>query len=249
MNGFFQQNVLLRNYIDTAKINNFDFSGSTNTTIGFVVQNANNTITTTNESLNFVGSPGADVFEASIGAATMLGGAGADNLKGSISNSTYIAGQSGIDTVELIATNTSTDTVSYQDIKTANNANNVTNFVAFLDDVNNAGRIRQDKLEFDADTVTNFNAGVTVQQKTFAELQDLLGTAAADNTMLVDANPENQDLSNHGKSWVALDNANGKLFYSQDGNFAVNAQQIGAITFLNNDATEFLSTQNVTVIA
>ena len=97
--------------------------------------------------------------------------------------------------------------------------------------------------------MTNFNAGVTVQQKTFAQLEPLLGTPAADNHMLVDADPDNQDLSQHGKSWVALDNVNGELFYSQDGNFAANAELIGTITFVNNDPAEFLSNQNVTVIA
>ena len=251
LNGLFQQNVIIRNYIDTAQINNFNFSGSTNNAIGFVVQNANNaTATTTNEPLNFVGSPGVDTFEASIGAATILGGDGNDNLKGSISNSTYIQGQTGTDTIELIATNMSTDVVSYQDIKLTNDANNVTNFVAFLDSVNNPNNNRHDKLEFDADTVTNFNAGVTVEQKTFAELQPLLGTPAADNNMLVQADPQNENLSLHGKSWIALDNTDGLLYYSQDGNFAVNAQTIGQITFLNNnDATEFLSTENVTIIA
>jgi len=249
LNGIFQQNVIIRNYIDTAQINNFDFSGSTNNAIGFVVQNANNNVVVTNESLNFVGSPGGDTFDANIGAATMLGGAGDDNLNGSTSNSTYIAGETGADTVALNATNTATDTVSYQDIKTANNANNVTNFVAFLDTANNANQNSHDKLEFDADTVTNFNAGVTVEQKTFAQLEPLLGTAAADNNMLVDANPDAQDLSLHGKSWIALDNVNGELFYSQDGNFAANAQLIGTIAFVNNDPAEFLSTENVTVVA
>ena len=249
LDGFFQQDVQLTNYIDTALINNFDFSDSTNTAIGFVVQNANNNEDQTTEPLNFLGSPGGDTFEANIGAATMRAGAGDDELKGSTSNSTYVAGQTGTDTIELIATNAATDIVSYQDIETDNNANNVANFVAFLDTTNNPTQNEHDKLEFDADTVTNFNAGVTVQQKTFAQLEPLLGTPAADNHMLVDADPDNQDLSQHGKSWVALDNVNGELFYSQDGNFAANAELIGTITFVNNDPAEFLSRQNVTVIA
>ena len=38
LNGFFLQDVQLTNYIDNAQINHFDFSGSTNTAIGFVVE-------------------------------------------------------------------------------------------------------------------------------------------------------------------------------------------------------------------
>ncbi len=165
VNGFFLQNVKLSNYIDSAQINDFDFSGSTNTAIGFVVENNENNIKFTTEDLTFVGSPGADVFEASIGATTMHGGAGGDNLTGSTSNSSYLAGEQGIDTIALIADNDSTDIISYQDIITDNNANNVTNFVGFRDAANNPSQNSHDKLEFDADTVTNFQAERTVKQK------------------------------------------------------------------------------------
>ena len=202
----------------------------------------------TTEDLKFFGSPGADKLEASIGATTMHGGAGDDELKGSTSNSSYIAGEQGTDTIELVANNDSTDIVSYQDITTDNNANNITNFVAFLDAANNPTQNSHDKLEFDADTVTNFQAGTTVQQKTFAQLQAILGSGAANNHMLVDADPDTRDLSVHGKSWVALDNVTGDLFFSQDGNFAANAEQIGNINFVSNP-TEFLSNRNVNVVA
>ena len=249
VNGFFLQNVELSNYIDSAQINHFDFSGSTNTAIGFVVKNNNNNIKFTTEDLTFIGSPGADVFEASIGATTMHGGAGDDTLTGSTSNSSYLAGEQGVDTMDLVADNDSTDIISYQDIITDANANNVTNFVGFLDAVNNPSQNSHDKLEFDADTVTNFQAGTTVKQKTFAQLQPLLGTGEANNHMLVDNNPLARDLSMHGKSWVALDSATGELFFSQDGNFNGNAEKIGEIDFANNDPTKFLSNRNVTVVA
>ena len=136
----------------------------------------------------------------------------------------------------------------YQDIKSDANANNVTNFVAFLDAANNPTQNSHDKLEFDSDTVTNFQAGTTVQQKTFAQLQAILGTGAANNHMLVDVDPDTRDLSVHGKSWVALDNVTGDLFFSQDGNFAANAEQIGNINFVSNP-NEFLSNRNVNVVA
>ena len=62
--------------------------------------------------------------------------------------------------------------------------------------------------------------------------------------------PDQRDLSVHGnKSWVALDNVTGDLFFSQDGNFAANAEQIGNINFVGNDPTEFLSNRNVNVVA
>ena len=249
VNGFFLQDVQLTNYIDNAQINHFDFSGSTNTAIGFVVENANNNVNFTTEDLTFFGSPGADRLEASIGATSMHGGAGDDDLTGSSSNSSYIAGERGVDTINLVANNAATDIVSYEDIKSDANANNVTNFVAFLDAANNPTQNSHDKLEFDADTVTNFQAGTTVQQKTFAQLQAILGTGAANNHMLVDADPDTRDLSVHGESWVALDNVTGDLFFSQDGNFAANAEQIGNINFVNNDPTEFLSNRNVNVVA
>ena len=248
INGFFTGNVALANFFDNAQISSFDFGGSTNTSIGFTVNPATNAFQTfSNEPLNFTGSPGNDTFIASIAAATMVGGNGNDTMTGSTSSSTYMAGGNGIDTLTLVAANAAQDTISYQGITSFNNQNSVKNFVGFLDAANNPTRTVHDILEFDDDTVTNFTAGATIQQKTFAQLQNLLGTAQADNHILFDATPNTFNLAAHGKSWIAIDNGSGEIFFSQDGNFAANAEPIGKITFtgLPND---FLSNQQITVV-
>ena len=88
-----------------------------------------------------------------------------------------------------------------------------------------------------------------MQQKTFDQLEDILGTARADNHMLVDDNVTNQDLSEHGKSWIALDLNDGNLYFSQDGNFNNNAVDIGDIDFASGGSpADFLSDRNVVVV-
>ena len=254
LNGTFTNNadVVVRNWIDSAGINSFDFSDSSNTTnatFGFDVRLANNNLQQTTEELSFIGSVGNDTFEASVGAATMLGGAGADNLTGSSLNSTYIAGGLGVDTITLNAANAATDTVSFVDIDNTFNRDAVTNFVGFLDTANNPTGDRHDQFEFDAGTVTNLTAGTTVQGKTVAQLQALVGTAAADNHMIVDtaANIAAANFSAHGESWVAYDPVGGDLLYSPDGNFTANSADIGNIALVTADT--FLAEQQVTVIA
>ena len=245
-------NVVVRNWIDSAGINTFDFSGSSNTTnaaFGFDVLLANNSLQQTTEELSFIGSAGDDIFEASIGAATMLGGAGSDNLTGSSLNSTYIAGGLGEDVITLNAANAATDTISLVGIDNFFNRDTVTNFVGFLDTANNPTGDRHDQFEFDAGTVTNLTAGTTVQGKTVAQLQALVGTAAADNHMIVDSafNIGNANFSAHGESWVAYDPVGGDLLYSPDGNFVDNNDVIGNIALVTADT--FLAEQQVTVIA
>lgn len=253
-NGFFENFVTIRDWIDTAKITTFDFSGATNTTAGFSVARRNNDfVEETSESLTFIGSPAGDVFEASIGPATMLGGAGRDLLEGSLNSSTYAEGGTGRDNILLKKDNAATDTVSYKGIKTQRNGTDVSDFIAFLDTRNNPNQNAHDKLEFDADTVTNFRAGATIQQKTFNQLENLLGTNQANNHMLVDQNIIFKDLSFHGKSWIALEtdgfNGPGGLYYSQDGNFFRNAEFIGKISFgFGGGVFDFLANQNVTVV-
>lgn len=253
-NGFFENFVTIRDWIDTAKITTFDFSGATNTTAGFSVARRNNDfVEETSESLTFIGSPAGDVFEASIGPATMLGGAGRDLLEGSLNSSTYAEGGTGRDNILLKKDNAATDTVSYKGIKTQRNGTDVSDFIAFLDTRNNPNQNAHDKLEFDADTVTNFRAGATIQQKTFNQLENLLGTNQANNHMLVDQNIIFKDLSFHGKSWIALEtdgfNGPGGLYYSQDGNFRENAEFIGKISFgFGGGVFDFLANQNVTVV-
>ena len=254
LNGTFTNaaDVVVRNWIDSAGINSFDFSDSSNTTnatFGFDVRLANNNLQQTTEELSFIGSVGNDTFEASVGAATMLGGAGADNLTGSSLNSTYIAGGLGFDTITLNAANAATDTVSFVDIDNTFNRDAVTNFVGFLDTANNPTGDRHDQFEFDAGTVTNLTAGTTVQGKTVAQLQALVGTAAADNHMIVDtaANIAAANFSAHGESWVAYDPVGGDLLYSPDGNFTANSADIGNIALVTADT--FLAEQQVTVIA
>ena len=247
INGFFTANVALANFFDSAQISSFDFSGSTNPTIGFTVNPATNAVQTfSNEPLNFTGSPGNDTFIASIASATMIGGNGADTMTGSTSSSTYMAGGNGTDTLNLVAANAAQDTISYQGITNAINRNDVTNFVGFLDAANNPTRTVHDILEFDDDTVTNFTAGATIQQKNFNQLQNLLGTPAADNHILFDANT-NRNLAAHGKSWIAINTGTGAVLFSQDGNFAANAEQIGTITF-TGAAADFLSNEQITVV-
>ena len=254
LNGTFTNaaDVVVSNWIDSAGINSFDFSGASNTTdatFGFDVRLANNNLQQTTEELSFIGSVGDDFFEASIGAATMLGGAGADNLTGSSLNSTYIAGGLGVDTITLNAANAATDTISLVGIDNTFNRDAVTNFVGFLDTANNPTGDRHDQFEFDAGTVTNLTAGTTVQGKTVAQLQALVGTAAADNHMIVDsaANIAAANFSAHGESWVAYDPVGGDLLYSPDGNFTANSADIGNIALVTADT--FLAEQQVTVIA
>ena len=51
------------------------------------------------------------------------------------------------------------------------------------------------------------------------------------------------------KRWVVLNDTTEEPFLSQDKNFAANTELIGTITFANNNAYKFLSTQNVSVSA
>ena len=255
LNGSFSNNadIVVRNWIDSAGINSFDFSGasnSTNATFGFDVLLANNTTATTAEALSFTGSAGDDTFEASIGAATMLGGAGADTLTGSTLNSTYIKGGLGSDTANLVATNAATDTVSIENITNLFDQTTVNGFVGFLDTANNPTGTQHDKIEVDAGTVTNLTAGATVQGKNVAQLTALLGTPEANNHIIVDnfGNISAANLSAHGTSWMAYGTDTGDLYFAPDGNF-VNTEVVAAITFVGADDAHFLPDQNLTVIA
>ena len=243
--------LAIYDWIDTANITTFDFSEAlTESGSGFTVRTDDNEFeVVTEKPLAFTGSPGADYFEASVGAATMLGLAGADELYGSLSSSTYIEGGEGFDEAHLVDDNNATDTVSYKGITAEFNATEVEGFVGFLNTAQNPNQNVHDLLEFDSDTVTNFTAGTTVQQKTFDQLEDILGTTRANNHMLVDDNVTNKDLSEHGKSWIALDLGSGELYFSQDGNFNNNAVEIGEISFASGGSTaDFLSNQNVVVV-
>ena len=243
--------ITIHDWIDTANITNFDFSKSLNEDrAGFNVSTGNNQFEeVTERPLSFTGSPFPDFFEASVGPATMKGGAGVDELHGSLSDSTYIEGGEGVDEAFLIDDNNATDTVSYKGITSDLNLTLIEGFVGFLNTAQNPNQNVHDLLEFDADTVTNFTAGTTVQQKTFEQLEDILGTARANNHMLVDNNVTNHDLSEHGESWIALDLTNGDLFFAQDGNFQDNAEQIGEINFASGGSTaDFLSDRNVVVV-
>ena len=171
-------------------------------------------------------------------------------MEGSLSDSTYVEGGEGFDEVDLIDDNNATDTVSYKGITSNLNFNDIDQgFVGFLNTAQNPNQNVHDLLEFDADTVTNFTAGTTVQQKTFEQLEDILGTARANNHMLVDNNVTDIDLSEHGKSWIALDLDTEKIYFAQDGNFDDNGVEIGEITFASGGSTaDFLSDRNVVVV-
>ena len=237
-------------WIDTANITNFDFSEVT-TDEGFEVDTDNNFVEeVTSRPLTFTGSRGPDALVASIGPATMKMGAGDDYGQGSLNDSTYFEGGEGFDEVDLVDDNNATDTVSYKGITSELNFTDIDQgFVGFLNTAQNPNQNVHDLLEFDADTVTNFTAGTTVQQKTFDQLENILGTARANNHMLVDEDVLDYDLSEHGESWVALDLDSGELYFAQDGNFEDNGVAIGEIDFASGGSTaDFLSDRNVVVV-
>ena len=126
-----------------------------------------------------------------------------------------------------------------------------TGFVHFNDPVNNPSGNVADLIEFDADTVTNFTAGSTIQQRNRAFLENLAASgnpASAQNIMLVDSAAEiaATNLSAVGESWVAFANDTGSILYSQNGNFANNAEEIGQIN--GSDPAFFFSEKNVVVV-
>ena len=70
----------------------------------------------------------------------------------------------------------------------------------------------------------------------------------ANNNILVDANPEDKDLSLHGKSgWFALNDLSGELF-SQNENNNKNAEEVNTIKFVYKNPAAFPSIKNVTVV-
>ena len=240
--------------LETARTTSYDFSEAFNpvNTLGFVVDVHNEVDTKITESTSFLGSSANDVFVASLGSTIALMGDGDDTALGSVANASYMEGGLGQDVITLFTDNAATDTVSLKGIDDENNRTIInTGFVHFNDPVNNPSGNVADLIEFDADTVTNFTAGSTIQQRNRAFLENLAASgnpASAQNIMLVDSAAEiaATNLSAVGESWVAFANDTGSILYSQNGNFANNAEEIGQIN--DSDPAFFFSEKNVVVV-
>lgn len=247
--GIFEGNVSITNYLDSAKVSNFDFSGATNSDAGFELDPQNNVDVLLVKPLNIIGSPGNDRFSGLLESMRVEAGNGDDIINGSTISTDYIAGEGGLDQIDITEQVKTQDTVSLKGITADFDGDIITGFTGFNNADNNNGK-RHDLLEFDKETFTNFSSSAEVDQ---VESDDLLAAFLrgeenlTKNKFIVDT--ENSIVRNElgiigGKDLLALANDTGNIFYSRDGSFAQNGVIIGTI----DDAANFAANENVSIV-
>ena len=247
--GFFEGAIPVTNYLDTAKVSNFDFSGSTNPNAGFILDTQNNIDLLFAKRLNITGSVGDDRFAAFFEGMTCKAGEGDDILEGSIISPDYIEGEGGFDNINLTEEVKTQDTVSLKGITQDGDGDKITGFTGFFNADNRNGK-RHDLLEFDADTFTNFSANSQVEE---VQANDLVAAFlrgeqnVAKNKFIVDTDRaiNNGELAIiGGKDLLALATDTGELYYSRNGNFARNGVVVATI----DDAANFAANENVSIV-
>ena len=145
-----------------------------------------------------------------------------------------MTGGSGRDQITLQAAN-AVDVVSLVTITAPTNGDDITNFVGA-----NANANAADLLRFDAATFNTYTAGTAVNQLD----ADAANTSQVSNLFIVDntANILNVNTQT-GEGTLALDENNGTILYSNNGNFA-NAVDIGTI----DDFANFVASANVEIV-
>lgn len=235
--GSFTNRLELKNYLSSGATS-FDFSGVT--TGGVNISNANRG-TNTASPLTLIGSRAEDILEANIGPATLRGGLGNDTIRGSqVSGVTAVGGQ-GTDNITLFDNNAQ-DTVSLRTVTSFNDRDTIANFAG---EGNNANF---DLLEFDALTFSNYTAGGPVQQVTAAQAADAASVGAGQNMFVIDtfANIAGLNASGQATSWLAYANDTGRLYYSANGDFSQEREQIAFLQGFAN--TNNFTAENIAIV-
>ena len=236
--GSFTNRLELKNYLSSGATS-FDFSGVT--TGGVNISNANRG-TDTASPLTLIGSRAEDILEANIGPATLRGGLGNDTIKGSQVNGVRVVGGQAADNIDLFANNAQ-DTVSLRSITTFGDRDNITNFAGAGNNATNF-----DLLEFDALTFSNYTAGGPVQEVTAAQAAQSAAVGAGQNMFVIDtfANIAGLNASGQGTSWLAYANDTGRLYYSANGDFSQERDQIAFLQGFAN--TNNLTAENIAIV-
>ena len=249
LKGQFNSPTRIQNYIDTANVSKFDFSETSNINgnDGFELNRFDNTDQSNAKKLTINGSPNNDIFAASLPGMTVHAGDGIDKLIGSETSSDYIAGEEGKDLIDITEIVQKTDTVSLQKVTSNLDHDIIVGFMGF-DNPNNNNK--HDILEFDALTFTNYKAGEKVEQATINDirLESQSGNKkAAENQFIVDteANITVANLAFIGeKDILAIASDTGRIFYSSNGNFDNNREEIARI----DDGTNFVPQENASIV-
>ena len=233
--GSFSNRLELKNYLSSGATT-FDFSGVN--TGGVNISNANRG-TDTASPLTLIGSRAEDILEANVGPATLRGGLGDDVIRGSQVSGVYVDGGQNTDNITLFDNNAK-DTVSLRTITTFNDRDNITNFAGAQNNAN------YDVLEFDAITFTNYTAGTDVQVVNAAQAAAAASAGAGQNMLVVDtfANIRGLNASAQGTSWIAYANDTERAYYSANGDFS---QEFQNIAFLNGLANN-LTAENIAIV-
>ena len=238
--GSFTNRLELKNYLSSGATS-FDFSGVTS---GGVNIDNDNRGTDTASPLTLIGSRAEDILEANIGPATLRGGLGNDTIKGSQVSGVTVVGGQGTDNIDLFANNAQ-DTVSLRTVTSFNDRDTIANFAGAGNNATNF-----DLLEFDALTFSNYTAGGPVQQVTAAQAALSAGaqTPAGQNMFVIDtfANIAGLDASGQATSWLAYANDTGRLYYSANGDFSQEREQIAFLQGFAN--TNNLTAENIAIV-
>ncbi|MAB54604.1 MAG: hypothetical protein CMN93_01620 [Synechococcus sp. CPC35] len=246
--GSFLLDVKIKNYLDSAQVSVFDFSGSTNEKIGFILDPLNNTGTSSKGFLSVLGSPGSDQFFAGLNAITVYAGGGDDSIKGSDGLSDYIAGEEGADVIDITEANPKRDRIHIDLNLSSDDADVITGFLGFNNPDNN--NKQHDILEFDALSLSNYTTGIPLRQVNKSEITSDFNSDpknALKNKFIVDKFNQINKInfsSLIGSDFLALASDTGQLFHSQSGDFKKDKILLASI----DDAANFLANQNVHIV-
>ena len=246
--GSFLLDVKIKNYLDSAQVSVFDFSGSTNEKIGFILDPINNTGTSSKGFLSVLGSPGSDQFFAGLNEITVYAGDGNDSIKGSDGLSDYISGEGGADEIDITETSPKRDRIHIDVNLSSDDADVITGFLGFNNPGNN--NKQHDILEFDALSFSNYTIGIPLRQVNKTEITSDFNAnpkTALKNKFIVDKFKQINKINFSSlvdSDLLALASDTGQVFYSQSGDFKKDKVLLASI----NDAANFSANQNIHIV-